>query len=62
MAGSIHVTHRPDGKWQVIRGGGERASNVTDTQTEALKIANDYAKNDGATVVVHGKHGKIRKA
>lgn len=59
---TIHVTPRPDGKWQVVRGGGEKASNVTNTQAEAMKIADGYAKNDGAAVVVHGRNGKIRKS
>ncbi|GHV01505.1 hypothetical protein FACS1894211_11420 [Clostridia bacterium] len=58
----IHVTPRPDGKWQVIRGGGEKASAVTDTQAEALEIAKGYSKNDGAAVVVHGRDGKVRKS
>ncbi|MDR1093508.1 MAG: DUF2188 domain-containing protein [Clostridiales bacterium] len=58
----IHVTPRPDGKWQVIRGGGEKASAVTDTQAEAIEIAKGYSHNDGAQVIVHGRGGKIRKS
>ncbi|MCL1901799.1 MAG: DUF2188 domain-containing protein [Firmicutes bacterium] len=62
MSATIHVTHRPDGKWQVLRAKGEKASNVVDTQAEAIKIANDYSKKDGAAVVVHGRDGKVRKS
>lgn len=62
MANQIHVTLRPDGKWQVIRNDAQKASNVTDTQAEAIAIAKKYAKADDATLIVHGKDGKIRKS
>ena len=62
MAKPIHVTPRPDGKWQVIRADAERASSVADTQAEALNIAKQYSKTDGAAVIVHGKDGKVRKS
>jgi len=61
MATPIHVTPRPDGQWQVIRGGGQKASNVVATQAEAIAIAKKYSKTDGAAVMVHGRDGKIRK-
>jgi len=61
MANQIHVTLRPDGKWQVIRNNAEKASKLCETQAEAIEVAKGYRKNDpDATLYVHGKNGKIR--
>ena len=60
MASKIHVRQRADGKWDVIRDKGEKASKVVDTQAEAIKIAKGFSKNDGAEIVVYGKDGKVR--
>jgi len=62
MASVIHVTPRPDGKWQVLRAGGDKASKVTDTQGEAIEAAKKLSASDGAGIVVHGRDGKVRKA
>ena len=32
MKKNIHVTKRPDGRWNVIKEGGKRASCITDKQ------------------------------
>jgi len=62
MAGVIHVTPRPDGKWQVLRAGAEKASKVADTQVKAIEEAKRLSASDGANIVVHGRDGKIRKS
>lgn len=56
----IHISQTDDGRWQAKKEGGERASVVTDTQAEAIGAAKKIAKNDGSTLIVHGKDGKIR--
>jgi len=52
----------PHGKeWQVKRSGNARASVVTDTQAEAIKIARRYAQEDGTELVVQNRKGQIRE-
>lgn len=55
-----HVTPHPDG-WQVKGAGNNNATAVTNTQTEAIKIAREIAKNQESELIVHGTNGKIRK-
>lgn len=56
-----HVTHRPDGKWQVIGAGNERATAVTSTQAEAIKIARELAIKNHSELIIHGRNGQIRE-
>ena len=60
MSKSQHVTHRPDGNWQVKGAGNKRATIVTTTQKEAVKIATSIARNQKSELVVHGANGRIR--
>ena len=60
MGKDQHVTRRDDGNWQVIGNGNSRATAVTRTQVEAIKIARDIAINQHSEVVIHGVDGKIR--
>jgi uncharacterized protein YdaT len=54
-----HVTPKGD-NWQVKGAGNEKATKITDTQKEAIKIATDIAKHQKTEVVIHGTDGKIR--
>jgi uncharacterized protein YdaT len=56
----IHVSQTDDGRWQAKKESGQRASLVAETQAEAIEGAKKIAKNEGSTVVVHGRDGKIR--
>lgn len=56
-----HVVPNPDGGWDVKRGGGNRASNHTDTKAEAERIARDISKNQQTELIIHGKDGKIQR-
>jgi hypothetical protein len=59
MAKNQHVVpHR--GKWAVKGEGNRRASKVTDTQRQALRVARQIARNQGSDVVIHGRDGRIR--
>lgn len=61
MGKNQHVTHRPDGKWQHIGAGNERATGVYDTQREAIDSARDAAIKQQSELVIHGKNGQIRE-
>lgn len=60
MGKNQHVTHRPDGNWQVKGAGNSKATVITSTQKEAIKIATNIARNQKSELVVHGLDGKIR--
>ena len=60
MGRNQHVTPRPDGLWQVKGAGNSRATAVTKTQGEAIKIGKNIAINQGSELIIHGENGKIR--
>ena len=55
-----HVTKHPEG-WQVKGSGNSKATAVTNTQAEAIKIARGIAKNQQSELIIHGTNGKIRQ-
>jgi hypothetical protein len=59
---NYHVSKDKDsGKWRVKKEGSDRASELTDTQKEAEKIAKQLSANSGVGEVrIHGLDGKIR--
>jgi hypothetical protein len=54
-----HVVKHPDG-WAVKGEGNSRATRVTTTQSQAIKIAEDIAKNQHSDTKIHGEDGRIR--
>ncbi len=54
-----HVVKHPDG-WAVKGAGNSKATRVTNTQSEAIKIAQDIARNQRTDTKIHGENGKIR--
>lgn len=52
-----HVVHdNQAGVWKVKRAGSDRSSSLADTQSDAIKIANDLARNSGGGEVnIHRK-------
>lgn len=60
MGRDQHVTPHPDGGWQVKGAGSSRATVRTKTQAEAIEIARDIARNQGAELVIHRPNGQIR--
>jgi len=54
-----HVVPHQDG-WAVKGAGNRKATVVTTTQKEAIKIAQDIAKNQGSDTKIHGRNGQIR--
>jgi len=47
-------------RWAVRGEGNSKYTRITDTQQEAIEIATRIAQNQGAEIIIQGKHGKIR--
>jgi hypothetical protein len=55
------VQPRPDGQWEVVKPGADRASAVTHTQAAAIDRARDILGNDGGgELTIKGQNGRIR--
>ena len=55
------VQRRDDGKYEVVKPGGQRASAVTGTQAEGIERAREILGNDGGgELAVRGLNGQIR--
>jgi len=54
-----HVVPHDDG-WAIKKPGAERASDVTDTQHDAIERAREIARRTGGDVVIHRRDGRIR--
>lgn len=56
-----HVTPDPEGGWDVVKPGSDRASAHLDTQAAAIDRAREIVGNSGGgEVVIHGRDGQIR--
>ena len=56
-----HVTPRPDGQWQGIREGADRASVLGNTQTEVVEQMVKIAKNqEPSQLFIHRENGQVR--
>ncbi len=60
MGKNQHVTPHQNG-WQVKSAGNSKATKVTSTQKDAIRVARDIAINQKSEVVVHGTNGQIRQ-
>jgi uncharacterized protein YdaT len=60
MSKNQHVTPRKDGLWQVKGAGNSRATKLTKTQGDAVRVARGIAINQKSELVIHGKNGRIR--
>ena len=56
----IHVVPSADGGWATKRSGAGRASDLHETQQDAIDAGRTSAKRDGVELVIHGKNGQIR--
>ena len=58
---SMHVTKRPDGRWEAKKPNAKRPSFVGDTQAETKQAAGEILGNQGGGErIVHGRDGRIR--
>lgn len=56
-----HITPHRGGGWQVKGAGNSRATVVTRTQGDAIKIGREIAIKQGAELFIHNKKGQIRE-
>lgn len=55
-----HVVPNSNGKgWAVKGAGNSKATKITSTKAEAVKIAKTIAKNQHSELIEHGRDGKI---
>ncbi len=54
-----HVVKHPEG-WAVKGAGNSQATKVTKTQSEAISVAENIARNQQSDTKVHGRNGRIR--
>jgi hypothetical protein len=55
------VQPRPDGRWEVVKPHHDRASAVTDRQSDAIDRARDIVHNaGGGELQIKGRDGRIR--
>jgi adenine/guanine phosphoribosyltransferase-like PRPP-binding protein len=55
-----HVVPVGSGKWGVRGEGNGKITKITTTQSDAIVIARDIAKNQGSELVIHRQNGQIR--
>jgi hypothetical protein len=56
-----HIVPNPDGDWDVVAPGADRASSHHDTQHDAIDRGREVVRNSGGgEVVIHGEDGRIR--
>ncbi len=53
-----HVSKREDGMWTIKFTGGEKVIKLCKTKEEALRVADEFAKNQNGTVLAHASKGK----
>ncbi|WP_028455828.1 DUF2188 domain-containing protein [Chitinilyticum litopenaei] len=56
---NVHIVQRGD-KWGTLREGGERASDLYDTQAEAIDAGREMARSGQGELLIHGRDGLIR--
>ena len=61
MGKNQHVTHRPDGNWQVKGAGNSKATVVTSPPRDAIKVATRIARNQKSEMLIHRLDGTIRE-
>ena len=56
---NVHVVQRGD-QWGTLREGGQRASQVFDTQALAIQAGRQLARQGQGELLIHGQDGRIR--
>ncbi|KAA9331261.1 DUF2188 domain-containing protein [Adhaeribacter soli] len=55
-----HVVKHPNG-WAIKGAGNEKATKVTHTQEQAVRVAKGIASNQQSELFIHGRNGRIRE-
>lgn len=61
MTKAQNVVPAHQGGWNIKRNGAQRATKHFDTKAEAVNIARKIARNQGAELVIHDRHGRIQQ-
>ncbi len=60
MGKNQHITHNPNGGWNVIGAGNSKPTIILPTKQKAIDYGRIIAKNQKAELVIHGMNGKIQ--
>ncbi len=60
MKKNQHITHNPNGGWNVIGEKNSRPTRILSTKKEAIEYGKVIAINQGAELIIHGLNGKIQ--
>lgn len=56
---NVHIVQRGDG-WGTLREGGQRSTQVFDTQAQAIQAGREMARVGQGELLIHGQDGRIR--
>lgn len=56
---NVHVVQRDSG-WGTLREGAQRATQVYDTQAQAIQAGRQMARKEQGELLIHGEDGRIR--
>jgi len=57
-----HVTHNPNGGWDVKKSGASKSSGHFSTKKEAVDAGRIISQNQKSELVIHGLNGKIQSS
>lgn len=60
MGKNQHVTHNPNGGWNVLGAGNSKPSHIFPTKEAAIKAGKTIAQNQQSELIIHGLDGKIQ--
>ena len=60
MSRNQHITHNPNGGWNVLGAGNSKPTKILPTKLEAINYGRVIAKNQGSELIIHGLNGKIQ--
>ncbi|NOW94759.1 DUF2188 domain-containing protein [Mucilaginibacter sp. SG564] len=60
MARNQHVVPH-NGSWAVRGAGNDRVTRIAETQSQAIEIAREIARNQGSELFIHRPNGQIRE-
>ena len=56
---NVHIVQRDNG-WGTLREGGRRATQVYNTQAQAIQAGRQMARQEQGELLIHGENGRIR--
>lgn len=57
-----HVVSNHQGGWDVRKGGASRVTKHFEHKQQAVDLARQISRNQGAELIIHGRDGKIQSA